>query len=433
MYLAGLICDNMRPYFIGAVWHMTTQFSVDGIELELVRYPKNQESNLQAWDAADEHLIKHLKETEQQSVVTAIINDNFGALTSCLRSIDPAWPLSAETDARTSLLGAQQNLENNRLNPDNIQWLNSREALPTTIELVLMKLPKNLNYFTYQLTRLSQVLPEGTQVLIGAKAKSINKPLLELFARNLGPASASLTWKKTRVITCITDGKARALPNETQWSIPELNLEITNLCNVFAAGKLDIGARIMLDNMPKGNFKSIIDLGCGNGVLGLKAKQVFPEAYIHFVDDSEMAVESARRNWALNKLDTPGLVGEQATFSWDDCLTHLNAGVRPDLILCNPPFHQGEAITDHIAWQMFLQSWRALKNGGILHVVGNRHLAYHVKLQRIFKNCTTVASNGKFVILQAQKISKKAEPHENGESSSATPHPQSSLYGGVKK
>ncbi|RTR32903.1 methyltransferase [Shewanella atlantica] len=411
---------------------MTTQFSVEDIELELTRYPKNQESNLQAWDAADEHLIKHLKETEQAPIATAIINDNFGALTACLRSMDAQWPLAVETDAKTSQLGTLQNLENNKLSSDDIQWLNSRENIPAAIELVLMKLPKNLSYFAHQLNRLSQVLPEGTQVLIGAKAKSINKSLLEVFAKNLGPASASLTWKKTRVITCITDGVARKLPTASQWPIPELNLEITNLSNVFASGKLDIGARIMLDNMPKGDFKSIIDLGCGNGVLGLNAKQCFPQAYIHFVDDSEMAVESARQNWALNKLDTQGLVGEQATFGWDDCLTHLNEGVRPDLILCNPPFHQGEAITDHIAWQMFLQSWRALKNGGILHVVGNRHLAYHVKLQRIFKNCTTVASNGKFVILQAQKIGKKAEPHESQESSTEAPHPQSSLYGATK-
>lgn len=72
-------------------------------------------------------------------------------------------------------------------------------------------------------------------------------------------------------------------------------------------------------------------------------------------------------------------------------------------MLCNPPFHQGEAITDHIAWQMFLDARRRLKDGGILHIVGNRHLNYHVKLQRLFQNCTTVASNGKFVILQAQK------------------------------
>ncbi|QYK00535.1 methyltransferase [Shewanella psychrotolerans] len=387
---------------------MTTQFSVADIELELYRYPAKQESNLQAWDAADEHLIKHLKESQQAPVSTAIINDSFGALSAALTKHNPDWPLIIETDAKTSQLGIKQNLQHNQLSSDNIQWCNSRDLLPQSIELVLMKLPKNLNYFAHQLDRLSQVLPKGTVIYIGAKAKSINKSLLELLAKHLGTATASLTWKKTRVITCISDGIVRELPAETCWTVPEYQLTISNLSNVFAANKLDIGARIMLENMPKGEFSSIVDLGCGNGILGLRAKQLYPTATIHFVDDSEMAIASARQNWQLNQLDNPSLEGEQATFHWDDCLTHLNDEVYPDLVLCNPPFHQGEAITDHIAWQMFLDAFRKLNEGGILHVVGNRHLAYHVKLKRIFKNCTTVASNGKFVILQARKMPKSS-------------------------
>ncbi len=45
---------------------MTTQFSVADIQLELLRYPPKAETNLQAWDAADKHLLKLLKETEQK-------------------------------------------------------------------------------------------------------------------------------------------------------------------------------------------------------------------------------------------------------------------------------------------------------------------------------------------------------------------------------
>lgn len=384
---------------------MTTQFSVADIELELYRYPAKQESNLQAWDAADEHLIKHIKESEQPPICTAIINDSFGALTAALTKQQHHWPLVVETDAKTSQLGIRQNLDRNRLD-GNIQWCNSRELLPQSVALVLMKLPKNLNYFTHQLDRLSQVLAKGTTIYIGARAKSINSSLLALLAKHLGPATASLTWKKTRVITCISDGTARPLPTETRWTVPEYQLTLSNLSNVFAANKLDIGARIMLENMPTGDFSSVVDLGCGNGILGLRAKQLYPQAAIHFVDDSEMAIASAQQNWQLNRFD---ISGPQATFNWDDCLTHLDEAIRPDLVLCNPPFHQGEAITDHIAWQMFLDAFRRLKEGGILHLVGNRHLAYHVKLKRIFKNCTTIASNGKFVILQAQKMPKNAK------------------------
>lgn len=392
------ICDNQRLKFIGAVWHMTTQFSVAGVELELLRYPAQQESNLQAWDAADEHLLKSLIESEQAAVPTAIINDSFGALSCALSKRNPSWPLFIETDARTSFLGTEQNHGRNQLPMDNLQWFTSRDTLPENLALVLMKLPKNLSYFAHQLTRLSQVLPASTRVLVAAKAKSINGALLDIFAKHLGPASASLAWKNTRVITCVSDGKPRPLAKEVTWAVPEYQLEISNLTNVFAANKLDIGARIMLENLPKGDFKSIVDLGCGNGVLGLRIAQLFPEADIHFIDDSEMAVASAKANWAHNQLPA-----DKGHFYWDDCMTHLPDDVQPDLVLCNPPFHQGEAITDHIAWQMFLDARRRLKDGGILHIVGNRHLAYHVKLQRLFKNCTTIASNGKFVILQAQK------------------------------
>ncbi|WP_350432690.1 methyltransferase [Shewanella sp. H8] len=382
---------------------MTTQFACSGIELELFRYPSQQASNLQAWDAADEHLIRYLIDSEITANTTAILNDNFGALTCALATQNPNKVLLVETDAKTSILGCQQNLLHNKLAPLNIHWSNSRDTLPQNIELVLMKLPKNLHYFGQQLARLSRVLPEGTQVLIGAKAKSINPALLAIIEKNLGPASASLAWKNTRVISCNSDGKQRPLAKAVNWTVDELKLTMSNLANVFAANKLDIGARFMLDNMPKGDFKQVVDLGCGNGILGLHAKQCYPDAHIYFVDDSDMAIASASYNWQSNNLDSPTIDEPQASFYWDDCLTHLPTEVAPDLILCNPPFHQGEAITDHIAWQMFVDAHQRLKPGGLLHIVGNRHLAYHVKINRIFKNCITIASNGKFVVLQAKK------------------------------
>ena len=55
------------------------------------------------------------------------------------------------------------------------------------------------------------------------------------------------------------------------------------------------------------------------------------------------------------------------------------------------------------AWQMFKDSLRVLKTGAELRIVGNRQLAYHVKLKRLFGNCETIASNKKFVILSAIK------------------------------
>jgi 16S rRNA (guanine1207-N2)-methyltransferase len=71
-----------------------------------------------------------------------------------------------------------------------------------------------------------------------------------------------------------------------------------------------------------------------------------------------------------------------------------------DLVLNNPPFHSHQATTDATAWRMFTGSRAALRRGGELWVVGNRHLGYHVKLKRLFGNCDVVASNPKFVVLR---------------------------------
>jgi 16S rRNA (guanine1207-N2)-methyltransferase len=52
---------------------------------------------------------------------------------------------------------------------------------------------------------------------------------------------------------------------------------------------------------------------------------------------------------------------------------------------------------------MFTGAHRALRPGGELWVVGNRHLGYHLKLRRLFGGCEVVAGHPKFVLLRATR------------------------------
>ncbi|MEL7293550.1 MAG: class I SAM-dependent methyltransferase, partial [Pseudomonadota bacterium] len=138
---------------------------------------------------------------------------------------------------------------------------------------------------------------------------------------------------------------------------------------------------------------------CGNGVLSVKLGQLNPQAELTCVDESFMAVESARQNLEAN-------LGAERQFRCiaNNCLDDIN-DLDVDLVVCNPPFHQQQAITDHIAWQMFCDAKQILTSGGQLLVIGNRHLGYDGKLARLFGKAKVkvVASNKKFVILQATK------------------------------
>ena len=144
------------------------------------------------------------------------------------------------------------------------------------------------------------------------------------------------------------------------------------------------------------NCQHIIDLGCGNGILGIIARRLQPQAHISFVDESYMAIDSAKMNHKQNILHDGKT---DASFHVNNCLQGWQH--KADLILCNPPFHQAHSMGDQIAWQMFKQSKEQLNKGGELWIVGNRHLGYHSKLKHLFGHCQTLGSNKKFTVLKA--------------------------------
>ena len=77
----------------------------------------------------------------------------------------------------------------------------------------------------------------------------------------------------------------------------------------------------------------MIDLGCGNGVIGLTILAKQPTAQIQFFDESHMAITSTETNIKTN---LPDLL-PQCQFHLNDCLTGVESN-SVDLILCNPLF-----------------------------------------------------------------------------------------------
>ncbi|MGR5541592.1 class I SAM-dependent methyltransferase, partial [Vibrio campbellii] len=131
------------------------------------------------------------------------------------------------------------------------------------------------------------------------------------------------------------------------WTVDEYDIHLTNLANVYSGESLDLGARFILQHLPDNLHQSrVIDLGCGNGVLSVRLGQLNPDISLTCVDESYMAVESAMRNLTANNIRAKyeGIA--------NNCLDDFPAN-SADLIVCNPPFHQQQAVTDHIAWQMF--------------------------------------------------------------------------------
>ncbi|HDG0627805.1 TPA: 23S rRNA (guanine(1835)-N(2))-methyltransferase RlmG [Serratia marcescens] len=373
-----------------------SQLDLGTQQLELERYPQQEESTqLQAWEAADEYLLQQLENVDIGGRPVLIFNDNFGTLACALHAHRPY----SVSDSYMSQLATRHNLKLNGLDPEQITLLDSLAELPAAPAVVLIRVPKALALLEQQLRALRHVVTEDTLIVAGAKARDVHTSTMQLFEKVLGPTRTSLAWKKARLIFCqAADIVPPAAAETTNWTLDGTDWLIHNHANVFSRGSLDIGARLFMEHLPRGLNGHIVDLGCGNGVIGLTALAQNPEAQVTFVDESYMAVASSELN-----------VEHNLPQELDRCQFEVNnalAGIEREsvqAVLCNPPFHQQHAITDHTAWQMFCDAKRCLQVGGELRIVGNRHLDYHQKLKRLFGNCTLVASDKKFVILRAVK------------------------------
>lgn len=379
-------------------------------DLELTRFPQDPREQLRAWDAADEYLLRHLGEGAALSGRVVVFGDRWGAITTSLAAAG-----AQVTQISDSFLGQQATAENLARNGKSL----SDVTLATTVEgvediadtgaidVLLVRVPKSLALLEDQLARLQPFVGAGTRIVATGMVTEIHTSTLQAFERILGPTRTSLAVRKARLIFCEPDVEM-ARP-ENPWPLTYRLTEgigvasghpVVNHAGTFSADHLDIGTRFFLPQLPKlptgSDAARIVDLGCGNGVVGLAAALANPRAALAFVDESYQALASARATFEA----TFAAGTREAEFRAADGMAGFEPG-SVDLVLNNPPFHSHQATTDATAWRMFTGARTALRPGGELWVVGNRHLGYHAKLKRLFGNCDVMASSPKFVVLRA--------------------------------
>jgi 23S rRNA (guanine1835-N2)-methyltransferase len=379
----------------------------------LKRYPEHSKDLLQAWDSADELILDHLKTQDLSAKRILVMNDAFGAISSTLAHAltatqSPPTPgpvldtrrspgsnpflLTSYTDSFVSAEGIQRNTEG-ALTP-----ISNLDALSGLYDLVLMKVPKNLSFFEDQLCHLSGHLHPQSKLVCGAMIKHLPKSAFDLLQKYVGSTSTSLAAKKARLIFAGFEKEKVKSPYPVTIAIESFKFPFVNESNLFSREKLDIGTRFFLSQIPTGNFQTILDLGCANGVVGIRAKQLNPRASIIFCDDSAMAVKSASVNYEMHCKGA----NEPTEFFWTNCYERGQPN-SVDLVLCNPPFHQHQTVGDFIARQMFRDAFTTLRPGGLLRIIGNSNLGYELQLKKLFGKSTLVAKNAKFVVIDAIK------------------------------
>ena len=369
--------------------------------LTLSRFPYDEDPALQAWNGADTLILEDFARRHVPSgSLVLVYNDAFGALTAAL--LMAGYKVAQVSDSALSQRATLWNVEANHVNDDNLFLLDSL-SVPEG-ETVLYRLPRSSDLLEYQLSQISSFLPETGLFIASGMTKEIHTSTLELFEKLLGPTTTTPADYKARLIHTQPQPQPRTASRfPFRWQIPSLHLEIIQHAGVFSSGRLDGGTRMFLEHFPKSSHLqgSIVDLGCGNGLLGLAAAKRSLSAEIFCVDESFMAVWSARESFRINQM------GGRGKFLCGDGLEDFDKA-SIDLILCNPPFHFQNAQTLSIAHKMFQSSVKVLKEKGELWVVANRHLGYHKILGELFPKVATLASDDKYALFRCFKAANPA-------------------------
>ena len=160
---------------------------------------------------------------------------------------------------------------------------------------------------------------------------------------------------------------------------------------VFAAGKLDPGTARLLDALSLTRFagQRLLELGCGYGVLALKASLAGAE--VTAVDDDLLAVRATHRNAQHYGADVRALHSD---------VDSAVQGETFDTVLMNPPFHVGKQVVLDVPRAFLAAAYERLVPGGTLVLVANRALPYERELTG-FARHDCLFADAQFKVLRA--------------------------------
>jgi 16S rRNA (guanine1207-N2)-methyltransferase len=166
---------------------------------------------------------------------------------------------------------------------------------------------------------------------------------------------------------------------------------------MFSHDRIDEGSELLASRIPEDFRGHAADFGAGWGYLSVMLAERAPGLKGIDVFEADFnALEAAKANLAENCPNVP------ARFFWSD-LTSETPRDHYDLIVMNPPFHEGHAADHSLGAAMIRMAAKSLKSGGRLMLVANRGLPYEPVLKEAFKDSGETCRNARFKVLWGRR------------------------------
>ncbi|KUG58202.1 class I SAM-dependent methyltransferase [Nesterenkonia jeotgali] len=277
----------------------------------------------------------------------------------------------------------------------------------TGVHTVLMHLPRSLETLTDWAWLIREHAAADVVVLAVGRDKHMNHSMNQVLEKHFQDVSAGRGRSKSRVLTARAprDGVPSSAPrkNTHKVSIPGKGTTELTLCSLgatYGGTKLDPGTRLMLEaveahpEFPGAEY--VLDFGSGNGTVSAFLTLRHPQLHVVATDHSASAVQSTQLTAEANG------VADRVETVRDDALSRFESG-SAEVILLNPPFHQGNAVDPGAAHRLIRAAGRVLAPGGRIYSVWNSHLKHRSVLSKEVGLTEQLARDARFTVTVSTK------------------------------
>lgn len=175
-------------------------------------------------------------------------------------------------------------------------------------------------------------------------------------------------------------------------TIRGFEIELTSSSGVFSKNKIDLGSKILAENMVVKKNDRVLDLGCGIGIIGIIASKL-TENEVILTDINERACY-------LSKLNTKGIKNIKVK---NGDLYEAVKNQKFDVILLNPPQTAGKDV----CFSMIEQAKNHLVKGGSLQLVARHQKggkALMTKMEQVFGNVFVIAKQSGYRVYLSKNL-----------------------------
>jgi 16S rRNA (guanine1207-N2)-methyltransferase len=191
----------------------------------------------------------------------------------------------------------------------------------------------------------------------------------------------------------ITDNNLKNESRTFSYDYKGKRLSFLSDLGVFSKDRLDFGTHVLLQSLPDfSDRKSLIDVGCGVGCIGICLKKAYPNLEVLMLDVHDRCIELTKKNIENNKIE--------ATVLKSSLYENVNGSY--EIIISNPPIRAGKKIVFGVVEDGF----DLLKNGGEVYIVIQKKQgadSMKKKMEEVYGNVEVISKEKGYFVFKSIK------------------------------